>query len=228
MEKRGLIVDDEPAVCEMLGKVLTSAGMESLALTRGSEVPGLVNKAKFDMVFLDLHMAAPDGIELARQIRNSRWNRTTPIILLSDDQRPSAMSIGFEAGASFFLYKPIDRERLLKLIRATQGAMEYGRRRTRRVALKSKVRLRHGADDLEGETVDVSLSGLLVKAGRALPAGSPVHVTLDLAPQMRPVVGVGSVVRVLDGNQMGIQLDQLTVAESERLQEFLLPLILNE
>jgi DNA-binding response OmpR family regulator len=228
MEKRGLIVDDEPAVCEMLGKVLTSAGMESLALTRGSEVPGLVNKAKFDMVFLDLHMAAPDGIELARQIRHSRWNRTTPIILLSDDQRPSAMSIGFEAGASFFLYKPIDRERLLKLIRATQGAMEYGRRRTRRVALQSKVRLRHGADDLEGETVDVSLSGLLVKAGRTLPAGSPVHVTLDLAPQMRPVVGVGSVVRVLDGNQMGIQLNHLTVAESERLQEFLLPLILNE
>jgi hypothetical protein len=45
---------------------------------------------------------------------------------------------------------------------------------------------------------------------------------------MRPVVGVGSVVRVLDGNQMGIQLNHLTVAESERLQEFLLPLILNE
>ena len=228
MQRRGLIVDDEPAVCEMLGKVLTSAGMESLTLTRSSEAPGLLSKGKFDIVFLDLHMAAPDGIELARQIRHSRWNRTTPIILISDDQRPSAMSIGFEAGASFFLYKPIDRERLLKLIRATQGAMEYGRRRTRRVALQSKVTLRHGADDLEGETVDVSLSGLLVKAGRTLPTGSPVHVTLDLAPQMRPVVGVGSVVRVLGGNQMGIQLNQLTVAESERLQEFLLPLILNE
>jgi hypothetical protein len=33
----------------------------------------------------------------------------TPIILISDDQRPSAMSIGFEAGANFF-YKPIDRD----------------------------------------------------------------------------------------------------------------------
>jgi hypothetical protein len=45
---------------------------------------------------------------------------------------------------------------------------------------------------------------------------------------MKPVVGEGSVVRVLGGNQMGIQLDQLAVAESERLQEFLLPLIPNE
>jgi DNA-binding response OmpR family regulator len=228
MQRRGLIVDDEAAVCEMLGKVLTSAGMESLALTRSSEAPALLSKGKFDMVFLDLHMAAPDGIELARQMRLSRWNQATPIVLMSDDQRPSAMSIGFEAGASFFLYKPIDRECLLKLIRATQGAMEYGRRRTRRVALRSKVRLRYGAEELEGETVDVSLSGILVKAGRTLPTGAPVHVSLDLAPRMRPLVGVGSVVRIVSGNQMGIQLDQLTVAESERLQEFLLPLILNE
>src|SRR5438445_8844995 len=112
------------------------------------------------MAFLDLHMAAPDGIELARQIRHSRWNRTTPIILISDDQRPSAMSIGFEAGASFFLYKPIDKGRLLKLIRATQGSVEQERRRTRRVPIQSKVRLRYRADELEGETVDVSLIGV--------------------------------------------------------------------
>jgi hypothetical protein len=52
-----------------------------------------------------------------------------------------------------------------------------------------------------------------------------VRVSLELAPQMKPVVAAGSVVRVLDGNVMGIQLDQLSVAESERLQEFLLPLL---
>jgi len=109
-------------------------------------------------------MAAPDGIELARQVRVSRWNRTTPIVLISDDQRPSAMSVGFEADASFFLYKPIDKDRLLKLLRATQGPAEQERRRTRRIAIQSKVRLRYRADELEGETVDVSLSGVLVKA----------------------------------------------------------------
>jgi DNA-binding response OmpR family regulator len=228
MQRRGLIVDDETAVCEMVGKALTSAGIESLAVTKSSEASGLLNEGRFDMVFLDFHMAAPDGIDLARQMRQSRWNRTTPIILISDDQRPSAMSIGFEAGASFFLYKPIDKDRLLKLIRATQGALEYGRRRTRRVALQSKVRLTCGAEELEGETVDVSLCGLLVKAGRVLATGSPVHVSLDLSPRLEPIVGAGSIVRVLGENQMGIQLDQLTAAESQRLQEFLLPLIPNE
>jgi hypothetical protein len=94
--------------------------------------------------------------------------------------------------------------------------------------IQSKVKLRFAAEVLEGETVDVSLNGILVKADRALPMGSPVHVSLDLSPRMRPVLGVGSVVRVFNGTQMGIQLERLAIGESERLQEFLLPLILSE
>jgi hypothetical protein len=58
--------------------------------------------------------------------------------------------------------------------------------------------------------------------------GSSVHVSLDLSPRMKPVVGAGSVVRVFGGNRMGIQLDRLAIAESEKLQEFLLPLIPGE
>jgi hypothetical protein len=87
------------------------------------------------------------------------------------------------------------------------------------------VKLNSAADMVEGETIDVSLCGMLVKAGRTLARGTPVRVSLELAPQMKPVVAAGSVVRVLDGNVMGIQLDQLSVPESERLQEFLLPLL---
>src|SRR5712664_4851958 len=99
MQRRGLVVDDEQVVCELIGKVLHSAGMEALTLTRSSEAPEIIDEGKFDMVFLDLHMPSPDGIELARQMRRTESNRLTPIILISDDQRPSAMSIGFEAGA---------------------------------------------------------------------------------------------------------------------------------
>ena len=228
MQRRGLIVDDETAICEMLGKVLASAGIEALTLTRSTEASGLLDEGKFDMVFLDLHMAAPDGIELARQMRRSGWNRTTPIILISDDQRPSALSIGFEAGASFFLYKPIDKDRLLKLVRAIQGTIENERRRTRRVALQCKVGLKCGTEEWDGETIDVSLSGILVEAPRTVPTGSSVHVRLCLSHRMKPVVGAGSVVRVIGGNRMGIHLDRLPLVESERLQEFLLPMIPGE
>jgi two-component system, chemotaxis family, chemotaxis protein CheY len=228
MQRRGLVVDDEQVVCELIGKVLHSAGMEALTVTRSSEAPEILDEGKFDMVFLDLHMASPDGIDLARQMRNSRFNCMTPIVLISDDQRPSALSVGFAAGASFFLYKPIDKGRLLKLVRATQGAMEHERRRTRRVPIQSKVRFRMGVEVLTGETVDVSMSGLLVRAPRIAPVGSSLRMSLQLSRRMRPIMASGCVVRILGGNQMGIQLHQLTVSDSERLQEFLLPLIPTE
>ncbi|MGA2099137.1 MAG: response regulator [Candidatus Acidiferrum sp.] len=225
MQRRALIVDDEPATCEMIQKVLYAAGVDALTLTQSVQASSYLDEGKFDMVFLDLHMGSPDGIELSREMRKSGYNRTTPIILLSDDQRPSAMSLGFEAGASFFLYKPIDKERLLKLIRATQGRMDHERRQTRRVPFQSKVKLRFGFEEIMCESVDVSLDGMLVRTPRTLPAGSSVQVSMELSQRMKPLVGAGSVVRLLGGNQMGIHLDRLPVGESERLQEFLLPMI---
>ena len=225
MQRRALVVDDERATCDLIQKVLYAAGVEALTLTQSVQAATFLREGKFDMVFFDLHMGAPDGLELSREMRRTGFNRTTPIVLLSDDQRPCAMSQGFAAGASFFLYKPVDKERLLKLIRATQGRMDHERRQTRRVPFQSKVRLKFGFEEILCETVDVSLDGMLVKAARTLPQGSPVQVSIDLSRQMKPVVGAGSVVRILGGNHMGIHLDRLPVVESERLQEFLLPMI---
>jgi c-di-GMP-binding flagellar brake protein YcgR len=85
------------------------------------------------------------------------------------------MSIGFEAGASFFLYKPIEKEGVLKLVRATQGMAEPQRRRLRRVPVIQKVMLRCGKEEIEAETVDMSLSGMLVKSARTFPLGSSLR-----------------------------------------------------
>jgi hypothetical protein len=136
--------------------------------------------------------------------------------------------VGFAAGASFFLYKPIDRDRLLKLVRATQGNMEHERRRTRRIPIQSKVRFKVGEEEMEGETIDVSMSGLFVRAPRIAPVGSSLRMSLQLSQRMKPIMAAGSVVRILGGNQMGIQLHQLSLPDSERFEEFLLPLITSE
>jgi len=152
-------------------------------------------------------------------------NRMTPVILMSDDQRPSAVAIGFEAGASFILYKPLDKERLLKILRATQSTIDRERRRTRRIPVQHRVQLRAGAVDVEGETIDVSLSGMLVRAQRILPLGSRVEMSLHLGRGMKPIAGRGSIVRVAGANQMGIQMEPFGAIESQRLEEFLLPLV---
>ncbi len=90
------------------------------------------------------------------------------------------------------------------------------------------MRLRFGFQEIWCETIDISLDGILVKTPRTIPQGSAVQVSMDLTHRKKPLVGAGSVVRILDGNQMGIRLDRLPVGEGERLQEFLLPMIPRE
>jgi DNA-binding response OmpR family regulator len=225
MQRRVLIVDDEPEACALIQKAVNSAGLEAVAFTNSAHAPGALNQGKFDLAFLDFHMPSPDGLELAREIRRSRLNRNTPVVLVSDDQRPSAMSIGFEAGASFFLYKPIEKEGVLKLVRATEGMADRERRRMRRIPVTQKVMLHCGKEEIEAETVDMSLSGMLVKSARVFPLGSSLRLSLRLSEAAEPITRMGSVVRVVAGNQMGIDMVRLRPTEEDPLQDFLLPLI---
>jgi len=227
-KNRALIVDDEAETCRIIRSVLHSHGMEALILTRSASAAGYLWAEKFSIILLDLRMASPDGVELTRRIRVSGINQKTPIVILSDDEDPAALSEGFEAGANFFLYKPIDPARLAKLILVAQGVVEHERRRFRRVPLRSKVRLTCGHDDVEGETIDVSLNGLLVRADSLLQPGTRAQVSLFLTPGVRPVVGSGSIMRTVGKNQMGVQLDKLATSESARLEQFLLPIVRHE
>jgi two-component system, chemotaxis family, chemotaxis protein CheY len=181
MEKRAIIVDDELATCELIEKVLTSAGIESLTVTKSKEAPEILRHGRFAVAFLDYHMDFPDGRVLARQMRASGSNRGTPIVMISDDQRPGAVSEGFEAGASFFLYKPVDKDRLQKLVRATQATIESGMRRTRRVELKSKVSIRFRGQEIEGQTINVSMEGMLIRTGEPAVAGAFAAIDCDVA-----------------------------------------------
>jgi hypothetical protein len=87
--------------------------------------------------------------------------------------------------------------------------MEHEPRRTRHVPIQSKVGLKFGEQEMEGETVDISMTGLLVRAPRIAPVGSSLRMRLQLSQRMRPIMAAGSVVRILAGNQMGIHLEQL-------------------
>jgi DNA-binding response OmpR family regulator len=226
MQSRALVVGYDRAECELIQSVLASEGLDSLVLNNGGEAQARLREEKFSVTLFDLGVSTPNGVELTRQMRASGINLMTPIVLISDDQRTSAVTEGFAAGASLVLYKPIDKTRLVRLVRATQGAIEHEKRRFRRVAVQSKVKLGLGQDrsnEWEAETIDVSLNGMLVKSSEPLPTGSNVRFSLFLSPPAKPIVGSGSVVRVLSGNQLGIRLNPLPMAESGRLQELLLP-----
>jgi hypothetical protein len=60
---------------------------------------------------------------------------------------------------------------------------------------------------------------------RTVPIGSSVDISWHLSNAMRPIVGVASVVRFASTNEMGIHLGRLSPAESQRLQDFLFPMV---
>ena len=220
-DRHALVVDHDPSTSELLRDTLSSVGIADIAMLGRAEAARRLQKDKFDVILVDLAGSPAEVIELTRKTRLSGMNRTTPILMISD-QRPGALALSFEAGATFFLHKPIEKARLTSLLRNSGGAVEHERRRFRRVPLQCKINVRFGNTEMDGETVDVSLGGALVKAEQAFPRGSFVQIRLFLAPDMHPLVGFGFVMRTLGGNHMGIQLDSLPVEETVRLQEHLL------
>ena len=64
-----------------------------------------VNRLRFDGIFLDLEMPRPDGFQLASLIRDSSWNKSTPIIIVTGRDDLHTMHQAFSFGATFFLQK---------------------------------------------------------------------------------------------------------------------------
>jgi two-component system chemotaxis response regulator CheY len=222
--KSALLVDSDQPICGILQEILKSEGMGPVTLASASQAADYARAQKFDVVFVDSSSPVSDGIELTRKIRGSGFNRKTPIVMITTPKYTGFLTEGFEAGASFLVYKPIDRTRLLRLVRVTQGAIENEIRRFRRVAVELKARVKGGSEEIEAATIDVSLDGALVRAERVFPQGMPVKISLFLG-ETEPLVGQGSVKRTVNNNRMGIQFDGLSHNESNRLQDFLLPLV---
>ena len=226
MPARVLVVDDDPLSAELICEILLSAGMDASFLTSSTEAAERLKREKYHAVFLDMRMPAPDGAELARQVRTSRVNASTVIVMITGEQDRAVMGRAFEAGVEFFLFKPIDRNKLLRLIRVTEGPIEREKRRFMRVRLRCRVSLASGNDRLDGTTLDLSLGGALVQSLRAFPSGTLVTLSLELEAGATPLRSAARVVRTVGADCMGVQYENLEARESKRLQEFLLPLML--
>src|SRR2546426_8881899 len=124
-----LIVEDDLASLELMAEVFTSLTAEVRPVGDSEKAAALVNGERFDGIFLDLEMPNLHGFDLARRIRKSSWNQSTPIIIVTgrDDRR--TMQEAFAIGATFFLQKPVDRQKLTGLFRTVRGALLENRRR---------------------------------------------------------------------------------------------------
>ena len=228
MASKILVVDDDPHTCELIQEVLISANFEAHGVTDSRKAATQLQQEKFDAAFLDVRMPAPDGIELTRQIRASKINMKTLVVMITGENERRFLARAFEVGADFVLFKPVDRQALLRLLRVTRGPMERERRRFTRVSVGCKVSLQSGPDRVCGVTTDLSVSGMLVRVSRLFAVGSLALVNLEVDAKNPAIRCTARIVRHVDRDSMGLQFENLSSAENERLQEFLAPLILNE
>ena len=223
MPTRILVVEDDPGICEFIREVLTSADLDVAAMTDSVQASARLKTEKFSAVFLDLRMPEPDGIELTRQIRGNPLNRVTPVIVITGETQHGLMARAFQAGVNFFLFKPVDRTKLLRLVSVTQDSIENERRRFQRAKVVCKVAIIDASDRLEGKTLDVSLKGMLVQTGRPLSVGSSVNVAVELSPGAAPMRASARVVRLVGQECAGLEIQNMNSEDVYRWHDFLLP-----
>lgn len=111
-----LAVDDSPAMRQMVGITLTGAGHEVEHAADGCEALQKAERAKFDLVITDVNMPKMDGITLVRELRGLTTYKYVPLLVLTTEATAERKQAGKEAGATGWLVKPFNPEKLLATI----------------------------------------------------------------------------------------------------------------
>jgi len=117
-----LVVDDEPAITELLSRSLRDEGYRVFTMDRGEGAVATVREEKPEVVLLDIKMPGMDGIETLSQIRE--FNKESSIIILTAYGSMDTVIEAMKLGAYDYITKPFDLEKLKSLIK---GALEAKR-----------------------------------------------------------------------------------------------------
>ena len=113
-----LIVEDEPALVDLLRYNLEANGFEVRASMDGDEALMMVDERLPDLIVLDWMLPSVSGIEICRQLRRKTATRQVPIILLTARTEESDRIRGLESGADDYVTKPFSPTELLARVRA--------------------------------------------------------------------------------------------------------------
>ena len=118
MSKRILIVEDEPAIREMVESALISAGFATSLAGDTSEADAEIRVAPPHLILLDWMLPGVGGVEFARRLRRSDATRETPIIMLTARCEEQERLQAFDAGIDDYVSKPFSVRELLARIKA--------------------------------------------------------------------------------------------------------------
>jgi len=118
MQKRILIVDDEPAIRDMVAFALRKGEFEPVHAGDAREAQSAIADRVPDLILLDWMLPGTSGLELARRWRKDALTREIPIIMLTARGEENDRVGGLEAGVDDYVVKPFSARELLARIRA--------------------------------------------------------------------------------------------------------------
>lgn len=213
-----LVVEDDMVSLELMSEVFKSLRAEVRPINHSEEAAELIEQEKFDGIFLDLEMPRMHGFDLARRIRESSRNRSTPIIVVTGREDRRTMQQAFETGANFFLQKPIDRQKLTKLFRSARGTLVENRRNSLRVPLQREVTIELASRTMKGVTWNLSLGGMQLEA-EGLKMGDVARLSFGLPGAVGPIDVEGTVVWMTD-NRQGIKFGKVAPPSQQAILKF--------
>ncbi len=111
-EKLILIVDDESFNRDIAARLVKKMGHKSVEFSSGQEILDDLDNYNPDLILLDIHMPAMNGLEVLKRLRRVSDKSELPILMITADSDPDAVVKAFELGANDYVTKPINSKTL--------------------------------------------------------------------------------------------------------------------
>jgi two-component system, chemotaxis family, chemotaxis protein CheY len=121
MAKIILAVDDSASIRQMVSFTLKSAGYEVVEAVDGMDGLDKAKTRPVNLVLTDQNMPRMDGLTLIKNLRGLPQYKSTPILMLTTESSDAMKSQGRTAGATGWLVKPFDPQKLIEVVRKVIG-----------------------------------------------------------------------------------------------------------
>ncbi|MEW6563000.1 MAG: response regulator [Pseudomonadota bacterium] len=121
MAKTVLTVDDSSSIRQMVAFTLKGAGYDVIEATDGQEGLDKAKMKTVDLVLTDQNMPRMDGLTLIRTLRGMPAYRAVPILMLTTESGDAMKTQGRAVGATGWLVKPFDPQKLLEVVKKVIG-----------------------------------------------------------------------------------------------------------
>ncbi|MBL8430317.1 MAG: response regulator [Dechloromonas sp.] len=121
MAKTILAVDDSASIRQMVSFTLKSAGYDVVEAVDGQDGLDKAKSKSINLVLTDQNMPRMDGLTLIKNLRGLPQYASTPILMLTTESSDAMKSQGRAAGATGWLVKPFDPQKLIEVVRKVIG-----------------------------------------------------------------------------------------------------------